>query len=80
MILKPGYDVIIGDEMTSSHPEIGDSHFMNDFSGRGPQQAPGMEREIRKAIALCEHKQINIRQLGYKCSAKNRPFLENAII
>ena len=69
------HNVIVG-----PHPEIGNFHFANGFSGHGLQQAPAIGRGISEAILHGEYRSLDLAPLGFERIAEERPFLERSVI
>jgi glycine/D-amino acid oxidase-like deaminating enzyme len=69
------HNVIVG-----AHPEIGNFHFANGFSGHGLQQAPAIGRGIAEVILHGEFRSLDLSPLGFGRIAEGRPFLERSVI
>jgi glycine/D-amino acid oxidase-like deaminating enzyme len=69
------HNVIVG-----PHPEIGNFHFANGFSGHGLQQAPAIGRGIAEVILHGAYRSLDLSPLGFARIAERRPFLERSVI
>jgi glycine/D-amino acid oxidase-like deaminating enzyme len=69
------HNVIVG-----PHPEIGNFHFANGFSGHGLQQAPAIGRGIAEVILHGEYRSLDLSPLGFARIAERRPFPERSVI
>jgi glycine/D-amino acid oxidase-like deaminating enzyme len=62
------------------HPEIGNLHFANGFSGHGLQQAPAVGRGIAERIAFGEYRTLDLVPLGFARVVEGRPQVERCVI
>lgn len=62
------------------HPEIGNFHFANGFSGHGLQQAPAIGRGLAETIVHGHYRTLDLTPFGFARVARARPFLERAVI
>ncbi len=69
------HNVIVG-----PHPEVGNFHFANGFSGHGLQQAPAIGRGIAEMILHGAYRSLDLSPLGFARIAEGRPFLERSVI
>jgi glycine/D-amino acid oxidase-like deaminating enzyme len=69
------HNVIVG-----PHPEVGNFHFANGFSGHGLQQAPAIGRGIAEMILHGAYRSLDLSPLGLARIAERRPFLERSVI
>jgi glycine/D-amino acid oxidase-like deaminating enzyme len=69
------HNVIVG-----PHPEVGNFHFANGFSGHGLQQAPAIGRGIAEMILHGAYRSLDLSPLGFARIAERRPFLERSVI
>lgn len=62
------------------HPEIGNFHFANGFSGHGLQQAPAVGRALAEWILDgCSHS-LDLERFRFDRIAANRPVIERGVI
>jgi glycine/D-amino acid oxidase-like deaminating enzyme len=62
------------------HPEIGNLHLANGFSGHGLQQAPAVGRGIAERIAFGEYRTLDLEPLGFERVAEGRRQVERCVI
>lgn len=62
------------------HPEVGNFHFVNGFSGHGLQQAPGAGRAIAELITTGGFRTIDLTRFGFARVVENRPLPERGIV
>lgn len=62
------------------HTEVENFLFVNGFSGHGFQQSPAMGRGIAELVSYGEYRTLDLSPLGYDRIARNKPFLERAVI
>jgi glycine/D-amino acid oxidase-like deaminating enzyme len=62
------------------HPEVGNLHFLNGFSGHGLQQAPAMGRGAAEMLVHGSYLTLDLSPFGFDRVAAGRPFVERAII
>ncbi len=62
------------------HTEVENFIFVNGFSGHGFQQSPAMGRGTSELITYGEYRSLDLSAFNYSRIAKNRPFLEKAVI
>lgn len=76
------YDMNILDRnaIVGPHPEIGNFHFANGFSGHGLQQAPAVGRGLAELIACGAYRTLDLAPFGFARVAGDRPCLERAVI
>lgn len=76
------YDMNLLDQnaITGPHPQIGNFHFLNGFSGHGLQQAPAMGRGMAEWITHGGYRSLDLSPFHYDRIVAGRPFVERAII
>ena len=62
------------------HPELGNLHFINGFSGHGMQHAAGAGLALAEWMLLGQAKIIDVKELGFERLVQNRPLRELAVI
>lgn len=76
------YDMNLLDQnaITGPHPELGNFHFLNGFSGHGLQQAPAMGRGMAEWIIHGGYRSLDLSPFHFERIAEGRPYRERAII
>lgn len=69
------HNVVVG-----PHPELGNFHFANGFSGHGLQQAPAIGRGLAELLAFGAYRSLDLGPLGYARIAAGEAFPETAVI
>jgi glycine/D-amino acid oxidase-like deaminating enzyme len=62
------------------HPELGNLHFINGFSGHGMQHAAGAGLALAEWMLRGQAQTIDVQALGYERLVQNRPLRELAVI
>jgi glycine/D-amino acid oxidase-like deaminating enzyme len=62
------------------HPELGNLHFINGFSGHGMQHAAGAGLALAEWMLLGQTQTIDVQELGFERLVHNRPLRELAVI
>jgi glycine/D-amino acid oxidase-like deaminating enzyme len=62
------------------HPEVGNFHFANGFSGHGLQQSPAMGRGTAEWILHRDYRSLDLRPFWFDRILAGKPLLETAII
>lgn len=71
----PDQNAIIG-----PHPQVGNFHFLNGFSGHGLQQSPAMGRGMAEMLVHGAYRTFDLRPFHIERFAAGRPIVESAII
>lgn len=69
------HNVVVG-----PHPEVGNFHFANGFSGHGLQQAPAIGRGLAELLAFGAYRSLDLTPLGYARVLAGAPCPEAAVI
>ena len=62
------------------HPEFGNFHFANGFSGHGFQHAPAVGRAIAEMVCTGRYETLDLSDLGFGRLSRGKPLRESAII
>ncbi len=74
------YCTLDANAIVGPHPEIGNLHLANGFSGHGLQQAPAVGRGIAERIAFGEYRTLDLGPLGFGRVAEGRRQVERCVI
>ena len=74
------YNTLDQNAVIGPHPEVGNFHFVNGFSGHGLQQAAAAGRGAAEMIVHGRFQTLDLSELAYDRIAEGKPFLEQAII
>ncbi|MEQ9642561.1 MAG: FAD-binding oxidoreductase [Alphaproteobacteria bacterium] len=62
------------------HPELGNFHFCNGFSGHGIQQSPAAGRAVAELIVNGSFQTLDLTRFGYARIANNAPLREQNVV
>jgi len=74
------YNVFDQNAIMGPHPEIGNFHFLNGFSGHGLQQSPAMGRGTAEFLVHGAYKTLDMSSFHYDRIVEGRPIEEKAVI
>ena len=74
------YNTLDQNAVIGPHPELGNFHFLNGFSGHGLQQSPAMGRGLAELLLHGHYRTLDLSPFHYDRIVENRPIVEQAII
>ncbi|QGX99894.1 FAD-binding oxidoreductase [Roseovarius faecimaris] len=74
------YNTLDQNAVIGPHPELGNFHFLNGFSGHGLQQSPAMGRGLAELLLHGHYRTLDLSPFHYDRIVDNRPIVEQAII
>jgi glycine/D-amino acid oxidase-like deaminating enzyme len=74
------YNTFDHNAVLGPHPEVGNFHFINGFSGHGLQQSPAMGRGLAEMLTYGAYRSLDLSPFALDRILANRPILERAVI
>ena len=74
------YNTLDQNAVIGPHPDLGNFHFLNGFSGHGLQQSPAMGRGLAELLIHGRYKTLDLSPFHYDRIVQNRPIFEQAVI
>ena len=74
------YNTFDQNAVVGPHPEVGNFHFLNGFSGHGRQQAPAMGRGMAEWLTGGCYQTLDLSPFHYDRILAARPLVERAVI
>ena len=74
------YNTLDQNAVIGPHPQIGNFHFLNGFSGHGLQQSPAMGRAMAEFLTHGEYRSLDLSPFHYGRVARGEPIIERAVI
>ncbi len=74
------YNTLDQNAVLGPHPEIGNFHFANGFSGHGLQQSPAVGRYLAELIATGRPQTLDLGRFGFERILANRPLKELSVV
>ena len=74
------YNVFDQNGIIGPHPEIGNLHFINGFSGHGVQQSPAAGRAVSELVTYGAFKTLDLGRFSYGRIVKNAPLKELNVV
>jgi sarcosine oxidase len=74
------YNALDQNAILGPHPEIGNFHFANGFSGHGLQQSPAVGRAVAELILFGAYRTIDLGRFSYERVRRNEPLVELNVV
>lgn len=74
------YNTLDQNAVLGPHPELGNFHFINGFSGHGLQQSPAMGRGLAEMLVHGRYHSLDLSPFGYGRVLTNSAIIERAVI
>ncbi|WP_050929726.1 NAD(P)/FAD-dependent oxidoreductase [Aestuariivita boseongensis] len=74
------YNTLDQNAVLGPHPELGNFHFINGFSGHGLQQSPAMGRGLAEMLVHGEYRALDLSEFSYDRVIRNEAIVERAVI